>query len=341
VGKPIRQRKYTIVILATIVIIAMNFVKLPYYLNMPGEAYVLSPIVMVEDGDKATGEFMMTTVGVSRGKINPFTYVWSQVVPHHELVPAKDMRVEGESDKEYYYRQLHAMDMSQNVAIAVAYEKANKHIEYKYNGVFVMSLLKGMDAENKLEVGDRIYKVNEDPLESSEQFIEMVGQLKEGDSVDLTLERNGEEVKKNILITPFPKQPQKVGVGISLVTDRDLEVEPDVKIDTSAVGGPSAGLMFTLEIYNQLTQGDLTKGYKIAGTGTINYNGIVGPIGGIEHKIVAADKAGAEYFLAPNEQSHPESNYNDAVKAAKEIGTTMKIIPVDTLDDALAFLESL
>lgn len=329
--------KYIFVIIAIIVIIAVNFIKLPFYLNLPGEAYELAPIVKVDGADKAKGEFLMTTVGVSRGQINPYTYVWSHIAPNLELVPAEDMRVEGESDKDYFYRQLHAMDSSQNVAIAVAYEKAGLKVNYQYNGVYVMSLVKGMDAEQKLNVGDRIYELNGKPLESSEQFIETVGKLKQGDNVTVTLEREGEKLEKNISLMPFPDDKEKIGIGISLVTDREITVDPEVKFDTSTVGGPSAGLMFTLEILNQLTEGDLTKGHKIAGTGTINYKGNVGPIGGIVHKIVAADKSGAEYFFAPTAQS----NYKDAVTKAEEINTDMKVIPVETLDDALEFLKSI
>ena len=80
-------------------------------------------------------------------------------------------------------------------------------------------------------------------------------------------------------------------------------------MNTEEIGGPSAGFMFSLEIYNQLTKEDLTKGYEIAGTGTISPDGTVGRIGGIEQKIIAADKAGADIFLAPNENGEKDSNY--------------------------------
>ncbi|WP_246940246.1 SepM family pheromone-processing serine protease [Bacillus pinisoli] len=335
-----KNKKIALFIFATIVVVGLNIIKLPYYLNMPGDAYELSPIIEVDGGDAAEGKFMMTTVGVSRGKVNVLTYLWAKVAPYYELIPAERMRVHGETDQEYFYRQLHMMDTSQNVAIAVAYELANRPVEYKYNGVFVMSVIEGMDAKGKLEVGDRIFEVDNKPLLSSEEFIEYVGNLEKGDQVELSIEREGEVMKKQIIISPFPTEPTKTGVGISLVTDRDIDVQPEVKIDTNAVGGPSAGLMFTLEIYNQLTEGDLTKGYKIAGTGTMSYEGVVGPIGGIVHKIVAADKAGADYFLAPSEQGATDSNYTDAVHTANELGTDMKIIPIDTLDDAIRFLQS-
>jgi PDZ domain-containing protein len=125
------------------------------------------------------------------------------------------------------------------------------------------------------------------------------------------------------------------------VTDRELITDPDISLDTNNIGGPSAGLMMTLEIYNQLTEEDYTKGYHVAGTGTIDENGTVGPIGGISQKIVAADKSGAEIFFAPNQNGIAASNYKEAAATAKDIETDMKIVPIDTFDDAVDYLKSL
>ena len=97
------------------------------------------------------------------------------------------------------------------------------------------------------------------------------------------------------------------------------------------VGGPSAGLMFTLAVYNAVTPTDITGGRKIAGTGTINLDGTVGPIGGVQQKVAAAEAAGAEYFLSPVE------NYDDARSVARQI----KVVKVATVDEALAFLQDL
>ena len=95
-------------------------------------------------------------------------------------------------------------------------------------------------------------------------------------------------------------------MGIGLVDDREIISDPKVKIKTESIGGPSAGLMFSLEIYNQLTKNDLTKGHSIAGTGTIDPDGTVGRIGGIDKKVVAADNEGAEIFFAPDDEITPE-----------------------------------
>jgi len=100
-------------------------------------------------------------------------------------------------------------------------------------------------------------------------------------------------------------------------------------------------LMMSLEIYNQLVDEDITKGYKIAGTGTIDPSGKVGRIGGIEQKIVAAHKSGADIFFAPNENGEKNSNYQMALKTAEDIKTKMVIVPVDTFEDALKYLDSL
>ena len=92
---------------------------------------------------------------------------------------------------------------------------------------------------------------------------------------------------------------------------------PEVDINTSEIGGPSAGLMFALEIYNQLIDEDITKGFSIAGTGTISPDGKVGPIGGIDQKVVAADKAGQRFSLRRMKMVKKKSNYEIAVKTAR------------------------
>ncbi len=97
------------------------------------------------------------------------------------------------------------------------------------------------------------------------------------------------------------------------------------------VGGPSAGLMFALTVCNSLSPTDLTGGRRIAGTGTIDADGVVGPIGGVEEKVVAAEDAGAAYFLAP------PANYPAALAAARRI----KVVEVSSASDALAFLRRL
>jgi Lon-like protease len=312
---------------------------LPYYVSKPGIAKELSPIIQVEGGEEGKGSFMLTTVRM--GRANIYSYVEAKLFDYVELYPVDAILHETETQDEYNARQLHMMAGSKLNAIEVAYKKAGLPVEYKYQGVYVVQVVPDMPAEGKLLPGDRIIEVDNQKFTSSESFIEYVGKKKAGNQVELTIKRNNKTKNVNVTLQAFKEDPKKVGIGISLVDDKEIIVDPTVSVKTDEIGGPSAGLMFTLEIYDQLMDEDFTKGYKIAGTGTIDSKGAIGPIGGIDQKIVAADKAGAEVFFAPNEKGSADSNYKLAVKTAKEIDSKMKIVPVDLVDDAINYLQKL
>ena len=140
----------------------------------------------------------------------------------------------------------------------------------------------------------------------------------------------------------------KNGIGISLIDRTEAKGDVPVQFATQGIGGPSAGMMFSLAIYTQVADPDLRQGRHIAGTGTTNQDGTVGDIGGIDKKVVAADKEGAEIFFAPNnpvskeeKKANPKakSNYETAKEAAKQIHSKMKIVPVKTLQDAIDYLK--
>ncbi|MFK9092310.1 SepM family pheromone-processing serine protease [Bacillus salipaludis] len=326
-------------LLIAIILIGGMYYSLPYYVSKPGMAKELGPIITVEDGYKDEGNFMLTTVRM--GRANIYSYLEAKLRKYEEIYPLEMILYKKETEEEYNARQLHLMASSKLNAIEVAYRKAGLPFDYKYKGIYVVQVVPGMPAEGKLHAGDRIFKVDGREFPSSEKFIEYVGTKHANDKVTLTYSRNKKTETVTLSLQPFKEDPTKIGIGISLVDDKEIIVDPKVKVKTDEIGGPSAGLMFSLEIYNQLTSEDLTKGYQIAGTGTIDEEGIVGPIGGIEQKIVAADKAGAEIFLAPKEKGAKNSNYRAAIKTARDIHTKMKIIPIDTFDEAVDYLDKL
>ncbi|KZE63331.1 hypothetical protein AWM68_15020 [Fictibacillus phosphorivorans] len=333
------QNKF--IFLSLLIFAFIAFYPLPYYITSPGDARVLDPIIRVEGGDKDEGVFMLTTVSV--GTANIPQYIWAKLSDYREVIPAEEIRAEDETDEEYNQRQLQMMEDSQHAATVVAFQQAGKKVDIQYHGVYVTGIMSGMPAEKKLKVGDKIIAVDRNPVMETKKLLDVLAPKKAGDPVDLTILRGEKKMNVSLNIEQFPKkyiqdEGPKAGLGItSPVADVSIETDPKVKIDTSQIGGPSAGLMFTLEILDQLTEDDLTHGKKIAGTGTMDLHKNVGPIGGIQQKIVAADEAGAEIFFAPVEGN----NYKDAVKAQKDIGSKMKIVPVKTLDDALKYLEKL
>lgn len=334
------RKAYVTSILVTVgLIIASSFYYLPYYVTKPGMAKELEPIIKVAGGDQEEGSFMLTTVRM--GRANIYSYLLAKWNKYQEIFPESSLRVEGETDEEYNVRQLHLMDNSKNHAIKVAYEKAGEKFSYKYLGVYVLDVHEDMPAANVLKAGDQIIQVDDLHFDSSQQFINYIATKKAGDKVQIVYKREETEKRATISLQPFKDHPNQVGLGISLDDYTRISTDPTVSINSEQIGGPSAGLMFSLEIYNQLTKGDLTKGYQIAGTGTVDEEGKVGPIGGIEQKIVAADKSGADIFFAPNENGAAHSNYQDALIAAKDIDTKMKIVPVDSFDEAVKYLEQL
>lgn len=338
---PILKRSWIIIAL---LIIALNFYYLPYYFMKPGEAKVLNTVVNIEGGYEDEGTFMLTTVRM--GKANIINYVWAKLSDSRELIHEEDIRRAGESDQEYHQRQLMVMSSSQDNAKIVAYEAAGKEVNFKDLGVIVTGTIEGMAAEEKLNVGDTIVAVNDVQVSDVEGLLAQLESKVTNDNVALTILRENNEEEVLLNITHFPEEldptQEKVGIGItSPITKRELDVTPAISVNTDQIGGPSAGLMFSLEIYNQLVKEDITKGYQIAGTGTITEEGVVGRIGGIKQKIIAADKAGVDIFFAPNEYGEDNSNYLEALQTAKKINTKMKIIPVDTFEDALSYLEKL
>lgn len=336
------RKKYyigTILIVAAVILIGAIFYPLPYYVTEPGMATALKPLITVKNGYKEKGNFMLTTVRM--GRANIYSYAEAKLSKFDEIYPLDEILDNSQTDDEYNIEQLYLMKDAKMTATEVAYRKAGLPVKFKYTGVYVLSVLPGMPAYGKLQAGDRIFKVDSRSFSSSAQFMKYVGTKKAGDTINFTIARNKVTKDVSMKVAPFKNAPKKVGIGIALADDKEIIVNPPVNVETDEIGGPSAGLMFTLEIYNQLTKGDLTKGYQIAGTGTISPDGTVGPIGGIQLKVIAADKAGAKIFFAPNEHGVKNSNYDDALKAAREIGTKMKIVPVDTFDEALAYLKKL
>ncbi|GAB7388098.1 SepM family pheromone-processing serine protease [Bacillaceae bacterium] len=329
-------------LLAAAAIFLFFFLPLPFFVMLPGSALELKPLVRVENGYGERGAFLLTTVRMAPANVGK--YLYAQFSSYVDLVPKEQVLLKGETDEEYIHRQLEVMENSQETALFLAFRKAGYPVEETNQGALVMQTQKGMPADKVLRVGDLIVKVDGAPVRTAQEMIDRLAKKKAGDSVALTFKRSGEEKTVSLPLKrlELPDGQVRPAVGVLVQTKRKLKLPRQVNIEAEDIGGPSAGLMFTLEIYNQLVSQDLTKGYRIAGTGTIAEDGTVGPIGGIAQKVVAAERAGAEIFFAPAaDVPHARSNYEEARETAERIGAGVKIVPVRTFDDALAYLRKL
>ncbi|MDX8044914.1 SepM family pheromone-processing serine protease [Gracilibacillus sp. S3-1-1] len=325
--------------IAGIVIIAALFsYQLPYYIHKPGHADSLTGVIEVEGATESEGDMHLVTI--QSGRATPFQYLLASLRDYEDIVPVEDVLLEGMTDQQYREMQLMMMESSQEASTVVAYEAAGKDIDISYNGVYVVSVVDGMPADGVLQSADEIVEIDGQQINEADDLIDYVSSKQAGDTISLTVNREEETLHKEITLESLEELDGSVGMGIQLVTNRKVTVSPEVTFSSGGIGGPSAGLMFSLDIYNQLTDEDLTHGLQVVGTGEIDYQGNVGRIGGIDKKVVAADRDGCDIFFAPNENGREDSNYQIAKQTAEDIGTDMKIVPVDTFSDALEYLEN-
>lgn len=334
-----RQITYGLIIIT--VITFLSVFQLPYYIYKPGNADPLTEIVEVEGGYKGEGEMHLVTV--SGGQATPIHYLWAKISNYYDVLPLEQVRPKEISKEEYLQAQLQMMEGSQDASVVVAYEAANQEVSFVYHGVRVISVEENMPAEHHLQAGDLITGIDDKAVKEAEDLVDYITHKNVDDIVTIVFERDGEPSEAEIVLESFidPEGEERVGIGIQLVTDRKVDVDPPIEFSSGNIGGPSAGLMFALEIYNQLIEEDISKGYQIIGSGEIHYDGTVHAIGQIDKKIVAAHRAGCEVFFVPYEKGKEGSNYEVALETAEALGTDMEIIPIDTFEEALDYLKNL
>ncbi|MDX2342536.1 MAG: PDZ domain-containing protein, partial [Acidimicrobiia bacterium] len=220
---------------------------------------------------------------------------------------------------------------------------------YNGSGALVSSTIDESAAEGILQAGDVIVAVEGESVEFSSDAVTLIGGRSPGDELALTVNRTDADdpdvvdtLEISLVLGPYRfvdedgnvMQDENRGMVGMMLTNAEVEVvfPVDVNIDNQNIGGPSAGLMFTLEIIDALTEEDLTQGRRIAGTGTIDAEGEVGSIGGMRQKTFGAIDAGAEYLLVP------AGNYDEAIEAA---GDDIIVVKVATIQDAITFFASL
>ena len=344
------KKKNSLYVLFLSIIAFLSLYRMDAYIMKPGSAYDVSTFVTVEDGD-TDDEGSLSLMTVAMQQATPVTYLWAKTQKYQKLMDINQVRNPLEDNEEYNVRQLKLMSDSQFNAKYVAFKKAGLDVNVNFEGVFVLNVLDGGASDGVLKAGDEIVEVEGQKIENQAMIVELLKPKQIDDEVKIQFLRNKNLKEATITLKEIPgTEVKRAGLGITYADSKTIETTPEVSMKTEEIGGPSAGLMFTLEILNQLLPEDLTKGYKIAGTGEMKMDGKVGRIGGIDYKVIAADRDGMEIFFAADDEispelkaKHPEleSNYATAVKTAKDIGTKMKIVPVKTIDDAINYLEQL
>ncbi len=208
---------------------------------------------------------------------------------------------------------------SQSVATATALRALGQDVDEM---VVIAGVPEGSPSAGVFEPDDELVSVDGDPATSSEAVRTAVQRHRPGDTFPVVVRRDG---KEQTVTAKTAESDGRTVIGVGLRLDYDLPV--DVTLRTGNVGGPSAGLMFSLAIYDALTPGELTGGKQIAGTGTMDDDGAVGPIGGIRQKLIGARRAGADFFLAPAD---------NCAEVVGNVPDGLRVVKVESFDDGVA-----
>jgi len=325
-----KSRKATVVFL--IALMPIGLTKTEYYFMSPGPPYQWE--IDYGNNDNYTFEGNLYQLTVRRDEANIFVYLWSLINDSYDLYPREVILPDGVTPQELSEISIQNMRTSENVAIAVALKNIGYEIESKGDGVAVVGLLEDSPVKDKLKKGDLINSINNIEIFSATEFISTLRTYSIGETVSIGLLREVDGVKEQMYIETtliehieYEGEPM-VGFLATTVNERfDFPFEIDIK--TGNVGGPSAGLMMALNVYNNLIPEDITNSMIVAGTGTIEIDGSVGPVGGVKQKIIAAKRAGAELILVP------VANFDEAQPF--ETGETA-IVAVDSFVEALSVI---
>jgi Lon-like protease len=321
-----------------------SIAKLPYATYQPGGTLDVlgtdpdasgAEVVQV-DGRRAyrdDGELLMTTVQVSQVALpgeEAGDNLWSLlgtwvgsdngVYPYEVVHPEPTTR---EQDREEGQLQ---MASSQDAAVEVAMSELGIEVPQT---IAVTGFTPGLPAEKVLEVDDIIRTVDGEPVDSAARLVELIRGAPAGRPLRIGITRDGQD--REVSVTPVEDADGDSLIGITPdVADYDFPFEVKININP-AIGGPSAGLIFSLAVYDTLTEGSLTGGRVVAGTGEIAPDGTVGPIGGIAQKIAGARESGADLFLVPID------NCGEALQADPG---DMRLVMAQTMHDARLSLEA-
>jgi PDZ domain-containing protein len=332
-----RRTTATLVAAALTVLLAIGFLAmpLPYVRYQPGVTVDMLSERRGEERIQVTGhkvyrddgELRMLTIMATppKGRISLLRAMLSWASPDESVKRYAEVYGNEETEKAQERDAAVQMSTSQDDAVVAAMTQ----LGYDVPRVPVVGpLTDGLPADGKLVPRDRYLAIGGAPIKSWDDVVKAISTATPGKPLAFKVERGGKELTTEV--TPVrDAQSGRVVIGVQRAYDYKMPFKVTLDMADSNgndnIGGPSAGLMFALSIYDTLTPGSLTGGRRIAGTGTITPEGVVGPIGGIQQKVAGARRAGATLFLVP------AINCDEAVTGARG---SMRLTAVETLDDA-------
>ena len=322
--KFIKENYKTILIFLVLYIVLT--IRLPYYIYIGGGIINLEK--RIELTSEESGSYNLAYVKQLYATIP--TYLLSFLIDSWTLESISNYTTSDESLEEIDSRNKLYLEEANSHAIINAYKLAGKEINIKKNQYKVIQIDKNSDTD--IKVGDTLISVNGISVNNNSEYKEYLKNLSLNSKLNVKVIRDNKEIDCYAKLINL--NGEKI-IGLYLVNIYDFETNPPIELNFKwNESGPSGGFMLSLAIYDRLVPEDLTKGKKIVGTGTIDANGNVGEIGGVNYKLMGAVKNKADLFFVPS------NNYEEAIKTKNKYNYDIKIIAVDTLQEAIDYLEN-
>lgn len=312
-------------VIAVMATVLAHIVQTPFVLRAPGRAGEVGPMVTIRDATvyPVQGQFYLTTVIYDRASL--LYCIYATLDDHAELLPV----AAGSSSERADSLEMFQMKRSQFAAKFAALEHLGYELAPSPNGARILRVLPQSPALGVLQAGDIVVEAGGHRVRTVQDLMTAVSGFGAGHRITVAYLRNGEKAETEVSTYRHGDRPV---IGVQIRTEFGMPVLPvEIDINAGNVSGASAGLVFALEIINRMTPEDLTGGRRIAVTGTLDGWGRVGAVSGADLKVVAAERAGATVFLCPR----------DNLAEVEEAGTGLRIIPVDTLSEAVQALGAL
>ena len=303
---------------------------LPYFVLVSGGTIDVSDRVVVEDAYEQKGSFNLAYVNELKGTLP--TVLLSHVIPSWTLYEEADYSYD-ETEDLYDIAKRNNIYLRQSLqnSIKVAYEEAGNEFKIKNTAYLIYYVYDYVKEYSDIRVGDQLIEYDGHKILDIDDYKAYVQKQETGDFIKIKVLRNGHEVETKLKV--LEEKEKYTGIIVSTIYDYETNPKISFKFKENE-SGSSGGLTLALAIYNKLTKEDITKGYKIVGTGTIEPDGSVGAIGGVEYKLKGAVKSKADIFIVPS-----GDNYKEALALKKKEKYDIYIMEVSTFKEALKKLK--
>ncbi len=333
-----RRRRWAVAVAVLVVALVVagfvaNSIQLDDYVLSPGLAQPVGPLITIPSSrSPRRRDIYLTDVYLNR--VSALQWPLYALNSNDAIYPAKALF--GPVTKPAKIAQEQALEMvfSSEEARVEALRYLGYHVP-EHQGALVLQILPHSPAARikGLGLGDAITAIGGRATTSTKAVARALKGERPGERVSISFQTvDGVHRRALVVLGHRPGHRSEAFIGVGIQTGPWFALPIRVDINSDGIGGPSAGLAFTLGIINQLTGGHLTGGHRVAATGTIDLHGRVGLVGGVPQKTVAVQRAGATVFLVP------KGNYHDALSKA---GPHLRVIPVSTLNQAIAALRRL